>query len=86
MKNDPLQLVARTPEQLGHALMRHRTRQELSQADLGRKAALRQPTISDLESGKGRIKTLTDALSALGLELVVRPKPGADDLDLEDMI
>lgn len=86
MANEPLHIVARTPEQLGHALMRHRAHQNLSQDELSKRAALRQSTISDLESGKGRIKSLTDALSALGLELVVRPKPGAEDFDIEDIV
>ena len=86
VREDSLTIVARSPAQLGHAIQRFRSLRGMSQAELGNKAAVRQPTISDLESGKGRIKTLTDALAALGLELVVRPKRKATDIDIEELL
>lgn len=64
---------ARTPEQLGAALRRRRRSLGLTQAEIGEKAGLRQATISDLERGvKGvHLKSLCDALAALGLELSI---------------
>ncbi len=86
MIKNTTELVARAPEQLGHAISRLRLARGMTQAELGRKAGLRQSTISDLESGKGRIRTLTDALTALDLELTVRPRADADMFDIEDMV
>lgn len=79
-------IVVRTPAQLGHAIQRFRSLRGMSQAELGEGASLRQSTISDLENGKGRIKTLIEALSALELELIVRPKKRATELDIEELI
>mgnify|MGYP002624958058 CR=1 FL=1 len=66
--------------------MRFRWLLSLTQAELGDRASLRQPTISNLEKGKGHINTLLRVLSALDLELVVRPKKTATDADLEKLI
>jgi HTH-type transcriptional regulator/antitoxin HipB len=46
----------------------------------------RQATVSKLESGEPatQLKTLMDALAALDLELVIRPRSQAGPEDIED--
>lgn len=68
--------IVRTSNQLGATIRRHRKRKSLTQAQLGEKTHLRQATISALENGEGgiQLKTLTDVLAALNLELVVRER------------
>jgi HTH-type transcriptional regulator/antitoxin HipB len=68
--------IVRTPDQLGALIRRQRKLKSLTQAQLGQKTHLRQATISALENGEGgiQLKTLTDVLAALNLELVVRER------------
>jgi len=77
--------VARTSLQLGAALRRRRKHLGLSQAELGQRINLRQATISALEGGEvdTKLTTLLDALAALNLELVVRPRSSGDGADIE---
>ena len=80
-----MDLIARTPQQLGAAIRRRRKQAGFSQHELGAKIQLRQATISKLEAGEPatRLQTLLDALAALDLELVVRPRtkgPSLEDL------
>jgi HTH-type transcriptional regulator/antitoxin HipB len=79
--------IARTPAQLGAALRRHRKALGLSQGQLAEQVSLRQGTISALEAGAPgtKLQTVLDALSALGLELVVRPRTTASMPDVEDL-
>jgi HTH-type transcriptional regulator/antitoxin HipB len=64
---------------MGAAIRRQRKLKGLSQSQLGEKTNLRQATISELESGKGgvQLKTLTDVLAALDLELIVQSRSKA---------
>jgi HTH-type transcriptional regulator/antitoxin HipB len=77
--------IARTPVQIGAVVRRRRKALELSQDALGEKISMRQATISNLEAGDrgAKIGTLLDAMSALGLELVIRPRTRgrADEMD-----
>ena len=77
--------IARTSTQLGAALRRRRKHLGLSQAELGQRINLRQATVSALESGEVNTKltTLLDALAALNLELVVRPRSSGSSADIE---
>lgn len=78
--------VARTENQLATALRRYRKQAKLSQTDLAAAAQKRQATISKLETGDGgNLQTLFAVLTALNLELVVRPRSARDAQDLEDM-
>ena len=79
--------IARTPRQLGAAIRRQRKQAGLSQGGLGARIGIRQATISKLEAGEAgtRLKTLLDALTALDLERVVRPRTKAAIADLEDL-
>lgn len=78
--------ASRTPKQLGTALRRYRKKSGLTQADLSNKIGKRQATISHLESeGSGALETLFAVLSALDLELVLRPRSKGDRVKLEDI-
>lgn len=79
--------IVRTPKQLGASIRRRRKQLGFSQTALGEKIQLRQATISDLEAGvsAARIATLLDALAALDLELVVRPRSKTAPSEIEDI-
>jgi HTH-type transcriptional regulator/antitoxin HipB len=77
---------ARTPKQIGAAIRRARRQSSLTQAVLGERMHVRQATVSKLEAGEPatQLKTLMDALAALNLEMVIRPRTTASD-DIEDL-
>ena len=79
--------IARNEKQLGAILRRVRKRAGLTQGALGEHIHLRQGTVSRLEAGEPAIqlRTLMAALSALDLELVVRPRGKASEGDIEDL-
>lgn len=74
-----MEVIARTPQQLGQALRLRRTQLMLSQTDMGSKVGIKQDTVSKLEirTSSSTVETLFKALSALGLELIVREKSRA---------
>ena len=78
--------IARTSKQIGAAVRRRRRTLKLSQSSLGAKADLRQATISALENGEPgtQLRTLINAMAALGLEMVIRERSRADK-DIEDI-
>jgi len=78
------QHIARTEKQLGAILRRARKQAGLTQSAL---ANLRQGTVSRLEAGEPAIQlhTLMEALAALNLELVIRPRSKASAADIEDL-
>ena len=76
----------RTQNQLGAELRRYRKKLNLTQDDLGRRISKRQATISSLESdGSGTLETLFSVLSALDIELVLRPRSKGDRAKLGDI-
>ncbi len=58
-----------TPKKAGLALKRLRKIKNLSQADLARMMNMRQPTISDVEGGKGTLDSFFKIVLALKLNL-----------------
>jgi HTH-type transcriptional regulator/antitoxin HipB len=78
---------ARIAKQIGAVIRRARRRAGMTQAALGAKIGLRQATISKLESGEPatQIITLLDALTALGLEIIIDKRGRVSAQDLEDM-
>ena len=67
--------ISRTPRQLGAVLRRYRKQDGSTQASLAERINKRQATVSSLESvGSGNLETLFAVLSALDLELIVRPR------------
>jgi HTH-type transcriptional regulator / antitoxin HipB len=78
--------ASRTPKQLGTELRRYRKKSGLTQADLSNRVGKRQATISNLEiEGSGALETLFAVLSALDLELAVRPRSKGDSVKLGDI-
>lgn len=79
--------IARNEKQLGAILRRARKQAGQTQSALGDHIHLRQGTVSRLEAGEPavQLRTLMAALSALDLELVVRPRSKASAADIEDM-
>lgn len=79
--------IARTPEMIGTLIRRTRKKLGWSQAELGRKAGLRQETISLIETGNpaARIETILSLLGALDLELRIRPRMKGQASDIEDL-
>ncbi|WP_031556427.1 helix-turn-helix domain-containing protein [Parvularcula oceani] len=77
----------RTSHQLGSALARLREQANLTQAELGQKAGLRQATISKIESGSesSRLETLCRILAALEHEMQIGPRRQSAEADLEDL-
>lgn len=83
---DPtLHIIARTPQQAGAAIRRICRKQDLTQVELGTRMHVRQATVSKLEAGEPatQLRILMDALVALDLELVIRPRSSASDSDIE---
>lgn len=79
--------IARTEKQLGAILRRARKKAGLTQSGLGETMHLRQGTISRLEAGEPavQLRTLMETLSALRLELVVRPRSQGSASDIENL-
>jgi HTH-type transcriptional regulator / antitoxin HipB len=77
-----MEYVVRTPRQLGQALKDCRKRRGLTQSAVGAKVGLKQGTVSVMERHDvtATVETLYKALSALGLELVLRDKSSPDAL------
>lgn len=82
-----MDVIARSTKQLGTALQRRRKEQALTQGELGERMSARQATVSKLEKGEPatQLRTLMDALAALDLELVVRPRTASSVKELEDL-
>lgn len=79
--------VVRTSKQLAATLRRYRRQKGFTQLALGQLMHARQATVSKLESGERgtQIGILIDALTALDLELVVRPRTKATADDIEEL-
>ena len=80
-----MDIIARNAKQLAAAIRRNRKRQGLTQSALAERMHTRQATISTLEKGEAALGTFIDALTALNLEMVIRPRSKASLQDfLED--
>lgn len=71
-----MDLIVRNPQQFGAAIRRNRKKLNLTQGALAARMHSRQATISTMESGEPgtQLGTLMDALAALDLEIVIRPR------------
>jgi HTH-type transcriptional regulator/antitoxin HipB len=87
MATTSIRQAIRTPAQLGAALRRHRRQRGLSQDQLAQAVSLRQATVSALERGAPgtKLQTVMDALSALGLEIVLRERASAPAPEIEEL-
>ena len=82
-----MDMIARTPKQLGAGIRRYRRQKDLTQGDLGERMRARQATVSKLESGEPatQLRILMDALTALDLELVIRPRTRVSTQEIEEL-
>jgi len=73
--------IARTPNDIGHALRNARKARELSQQALAARSGIWQETISKIENGSPgtRLETICDLLAALDLELNVTERSKGED-------
>lgn len=70
------ELTVRSEADMGHAILRARRHRGLTQSEMGESIRMKQGTVSSLENGNPgtTLRTLFLALSALDLEIVVRPR------------
>jgi HTH-type transcriptional regulator / antitoxin HipB len=82
-----MDMIARTPKQLGAGIRRYRRQKNLTQNGLGDLMHARQATVSKLESGEPatQLRILMDALTALDLELVIRDRTKVSTQEIEDL-
>jgi HTH-type transcriptional regulator/antitoxin HipB len=82
-----MNIIVRSAKQLGATLRRYRRQKGLTQDGLGNLMHSRQATVSKLESGEPgtQLGVLIDALTALDLELVVRPRTKASGAEIEEL-
>jgi HTH-type transcriptional regulator/antitoxin HipB len=82
-----MEQIVRTAKQVGAAIRRVRRAKSLTQSGVGSKTRMRQGTISRLETGEAdtQIRTLFEVLSALDLEIVIRPRSKASAKDIEEL-
>jgi len=82
-----MEQITRTPRQLGTLLRRRRRELGLTQEALASRIHLRQATVSALENSAAdsRLATLFDTLSALDLELLVRPRSKGSAREVEGL-
>ena len=78
--------IARTTRQVGEIVQRIRQAEKRTQDDLAAQVRMRQATISKLEAGESgtRLGTLLDVLTALDLELVIRPRTKSSTREIEE--
>lgn len=82
-----MDMIARTPHQLGASIKRQRRAKGWNQHTLGERMNARQATVSKLESGEPatQLRILMDALAALDLELVIRPRSKISEAEIEEL-
>lgn len=66
----------RSPEDIGDLIHFLRKQRNLTQTELAKLTGIKQQTISAIENGlqQAEVKTLFSILSALNLEIVIRPR------------
>jgi HTH-type transcriptional regulator/antitoxin HipB len=68
-----MKYLARSPQEVGHAIREARKAQKLTQKDLAIRSGVWQETISKIENGLSgtKLETIFDILSALELEVTI---------------
>ena len=83
-----MKYLARSPNDIGHAIREARKADKLTQKQLAELSGTWQETISKIENGVSstRLDTLFDLLSALDLEIIVRNRSKGRTSDLEQLL
>ncbi len=78
---------ARSPRQLGDLIQRARKAKGLSQSQLADLASARQEMVSKIENGApgSRIATICGLLTALDLEMTLKPRTRSSQADIADI-
>jgi len=73
-------MIIRNNKEFGEAIRKARIKHDLRQADLARKASIRQALVSELENGAttAKIDTVIKVLAALDMDLSVVPRRKAE--------
>jgi len=79
--------LARTPKQIGSLIRRARRKRGWNQTELGRRAGLRQETVSLIETGNPatRLDTILSILAALELDFRMAARSRSRASDIEDL-
>ncbi|MCC5982680.1 MAG: helix-turn-helix transcriptional regulator [Oceanicaulis sp.] len=82
-----MNMLARTPKQMGQIIQRQRKALGMSQTDLAARTGVRQELISRIESGHdgAKIATICELLAALGHEMTVGPRSKSSSADIRDI-
>lgn len=82
-----MDLLARTPEQIGEAIRRSRKTKGLTQKDISKRTNLRVATISSLENGDAgtQLRTILAVLKSLELEFKISEREEVSDEDMENI-
>lgn len=85
--NHAMAQLVRSPKQIGSVLRRYRRAQNLTQAEMARRAGVRQATVSQVETGLETVKltTVIELLRALDLEMILQPRTKGSNKDIENM-
>ena len=82
-----MKYLARSPQEVGHAIREARKAQKLTQKDLAIRSGVWQETISKIENGLSgtKLETIFDILSALELEVTLDDRSKGSTSSLEDI-
>ncbi|WP_208354178.1 helix-turn-helix domain-containing protein [Pseudaestuariivita rosea] len=82
-----MKYLARSPQEVGHAIREARKAQKLTQKDLAIRSGVWQETISKIENGLSgtKLETIFDILSALQLEVTIHNRSKGSSASLEDI-
>jgi HTH-type transcriptional regulator/antitoxin HipB len=86
-KSEEMKRALRDAAQLGAEIRKARRAQQLTQAQLGERAGMRQKLVSAIERGEPgtRIENIFALVNALHMELVAMPRSQSDLNDLEEI-
>ncbi|PYC46285.1 transcriptional regulator [Litorivita pollutaquae] len=82
-----MKYLARSPQEVGHAIREARKAQKLTQKELAIRSGVWQETISKIENGLSgtKLETIFDLLSALELEVTIDDRSKGSSTSLEDI-
>lgn len=79
--------LARTPNDIGHAIRQARKAKKLTQKELAERSGVWQETVSKVENGLPgtKLETLFDIFAALDLEILVQGRSKGSSESFEDI-
>lgn len=82
-----MKYLARSPQDIGHAIREARKARKLTQKDLAIRSGVWQETISKIENGQSgtKMETIFDLLSALDLDVNIEERSKGSSKAIEDI-